>query len=185
MRGACHRCGQCPLSSVRHAEVLGACHALAQGLGFPQLSNMRTLPVFFNMIVQGLMDAPTFAVYLNPNPAAEPAGEVQFGGMNSARFTGAMNWTPVVQKSCARLLASPWQRMAPASSPPASLCGVAPAEHQCQHHAASEGNVSWGSAAAWGNVWIPAEMAGEHPAQCSFGSGACSGTGRSRWMAWW
>jgi cathepsin E len=73
----------------------------SQGLGFPQLSNMRTLPVFFNMIVQGLMDAPTFAVYLNPNPAAEPAGEVQFGGMNSARFTGAMNWTPVVQKSCA------------------------------------------------------------------------------------
>ena len=43
----------------------------AQGLGFPQLSNMRTLPVFFNMITQNLMDSPTFAVYLNPNPAAE------------------------------------------------------------------------------------------------------------------
>ena len=80
---------------IRDELLIGlayACHA--QGLGFPQLSNMRTLPVFFNMIVSGLMDAPTFAVYLNPNPSAEPAGEVQFGGMNSARFTGTMNWTP-------------------------------------------------------------------------------------------
>ena len=82
----------------RH-ELIRLAGACAQGLGFPQLSNMRTLPVFFNMIVENLMDAPTFAVYLNPNPSAEPAGEVQFGGMNSARFTGTMNWTPVVQKS--------------------------------------------------------------------------------------
>ena len=73
--------------------------AREQGLGFPQLSNMRTLPVFFNMITQQLIDAPTFAVYLNPNPAAEPAGEVQFGGMNNARFTGSMTWTPVVEKT--------------------------------------------------------------------------------------
>lgn len=71
----------------------------AQGLGFPQLSNMRTLPAFFNMMTQGLLDAPTFAIYLNPNPAAEPAGEVQFGGMNTARFTGSVVWTPVIEKS--------------------------------------------------------------------------------------
>lgn len=70
-----------------------------QGLGFPQLSNMRTLPVFFNMIVQGLLDAPTFAIYLNPDPSQEPAGEVQFGGMNNARFVGQVQWTPVVEKS--------------------------------------------------------------------------------------
>ncbi|CAL5227424.1 g10385 [Coccomyxa viridis] len=69
------------------------------GLGFPQLSNMRTLPVFFNMMTQGLLDAPTFSIYLNPDPAAEPAGEVQFGGMNNARFLGSVNWTPVVEKS--------------------------------------------------------------------------------------
>ena len=72
---------------------------LAQGLGFPQLSNMRTLPVFFNMMVQGLLDAPTFAIYLNPDPSQEPAGEVQFGGMNNARFVGQVQWTPVVEKS--------------------------------------------------------------------------------------
>ena len=72
-----------------------------QGLGFPQLSNMRTLPAFFNMMTQGLLDAPTFSIYLNPDPSAEPAGEVQFGGMNNARFTGTMAWTPVVEKSCA------------------------------------------------------------------------------------
>ena len=70
-----------------------------QGLGFPQLSNMRTLPAFFNMMTQGLLDAPTFSIYLNPDPAAEPAGEVQFGGMNTARFTGSVAWTPVIEKS--------------------------------------------------------------------------------------
>ncbi|EIE26466.1 acid protease [Coccomyxa subellipsoidea C-169] len=69
------------------------------GLGFPQLSNMRTLPAFFNMMTQGLLDAPTFSIYLNPDPSAEPAGEVQFGGMNNARFTGTVAWTPVVEKS--------------------------------------------------------------------------------------
>lgn len=73
--------------------------ALLQGLGFPQLSNMRTLPVFFNMMTQGLLDAPTFSIYLNPDPSAEPAGEIQFGGMNNARFLGSVNWTPVVEKS--------------------------------------------------------------------------------------
>ncbi len=73
---------------------------MAQGLGFPQLSNMRTLPVFFNMMTQGLLDAPTFSIYLNPDPSAEPAGEVQFGGMNTARYIGDVAWTPVVEKSC-------------------------------------------------------------------------------------
>lgn len=71
---------------------------ILQGLGFPQLSNMRTLPVFFNMMTQGLLDAPTFSIYLNPDPASEPAGEIQFGGMNNARFLGSVNWTPVVEK---------------------------------------------------------------------------------------
>jgi hypothetical protein len=77
-----------------------------QGLGFPQLSNMRTLPVFFNAITQGLLDAPTFSIYLNPDPNQEPAGEVQFGGMNKARYTGDVTWTPVVDKSCASLYTS-------------------------------------------------------------------------------
>lgn len=70
-----------------------------QGLGFPQLSNMRTLPAFFNMITQGLLDAPTFSIYLNPDPNMEPAGEVQFGGMNKARYTGDVQWAPVIEKS--------------------------------------------------------------------------------------
>ena len=87
-----------------HGSIYPGCQwhdplATVQGLGFPQLSNMRTLPVFFNMMTQGLLDAPTFSIYLNPDPSAEPAGEVQFGGMNNARFLGSVNWTPVVEKS--------------------------------------------------------------------------------------
>ena len=89
-----------PLSADLHAYASRShVTSAVQGLGFPQLSNMRTLPVFFNMMTQGLLDAPTFSIYLNPDPSAEPAGEVQFGGMNNARFLGSVNWTPVVEKS--------------------------------------------------------------------------------------
>lgn len=78
-----------------------ACGAARQGLGFPDLTNMQTLPAFFNMIHQGVLDAPTFAIYLNPDPAQEPSGQIEFGGYNTAHFVGPLNWAPVVDKACA------------------------------------------------------------------------------------
>ena len=76
---------------------------MVQGLGFPSLSNLKTVPVFFNMIDNGFLDAPTFGLYLNPNPTAEPAGEIIFGGVNQTYFAGDLFEVPVVVKSCAGL----------------------------------------------------------------------------------
>ena len=73
-----------------------------QGLGFPQLSNLKTVPVFFNMIDNGDLDEPTFGLYLNPFPTAEPAGEIIFGGVNRSLFQGELFTVPVLVKTCAR-----------------------------------------------------------------------------------
>ena len=72
-----------------------------QGLGFPQLSNLKTVPVFFNMIDNGDLDEPTFGLYLNPFPTAEPAGEIMFGGVNRSLFLGELFTVPVLVKTCA------------------------------------------------------------------------------------
>ena len=79
---------------------------VVQGLGFPSLSNLKTVPVFFNMIDNGDLDAPTFGLYLNPNPTAEPAGEIIFGGVNQTYYAGDLFEVPVVVKSCAGLPAA-------------------------------------------------------------------------------
>lgn len=62
---------------------------------------MQAMPAFFSMITQGVLDAPTFSIYLNPDPFQEPSGQIEFGGYNTARFVGTLNWAPVVDKSCA------------------------------------------------------------------------------------
>ena len=76
-------------------------HAAMQGLGFPQLSNLKTVPVFFNMIDNGDLDEPIFGLYLNPFPTAEPAGEIMFGGVNRSLFQGELFTVPVLVKTCA------------------------------------------------------------------------------------
>ena len=72
-----------------------------QGLGFPQLSNLKTVPVFFNMIDNGDLDEPIFGLYLNPFPTVEPAGEIMFGGVNRSLFQGELFTVPVLVKTCA------------------------------------------------------------------------------------
>jgi len=104
------RCAPCALSSPGWrrdrgplrwpAALTHARGAAAQGLGFPDLTNMQTLPAFFNMIHQGVLDAPTFSIYLNPDPSQEPSGQIEFGGYDTARFVGPLNWAPVVDKAC-------------------------------------------------------------------------------------
>jgi hypothetical protein len=48
------------------------------------------------MVEQGLLDAPMFALWLSPDPFAEPAGAVHFGGHDRARYTGVMHELPVI-----------------------------------------------------------------------------------------
>lgn len=51
--------------------------------------------------VQGLLDQPTFSIWLNPNTTAQPAGALLFGGVDSAFYTGSLIPVPVISSKCA------------------------------------------------------------------------------------
>ncbi|EIE21459.1 acid protease [Coccomyxa subellipsoidea C-169] len=68
------------------------------GLGFPQISNLQTTPAFFNMLSDGQLDQPLFSLYLNPDVTKEPAGELEFGSIDTSRYVGKLTYTPVVEK---------------------------------------------------------------------------------------
>jgi hypothetical protein len=75
----------------------------AQGLALPELAKtMWELPPFFNMVQQGLLRDPVFSVWMDPNAAAVPAGEILFGGADSTRFEGHLKFVRVISLKCAR-----------------------------------------------------------------------------------
>jgi hypothetical protein len=103
-----HACSQPPLT-------LGGWRCM-QGLGFPAISNLQTTPAFFNMLEDGQLDQPLFAMYLNPDISADPAGELSFGAVNPSLYVGKIAYTPVTQQKCAwrpLLLSSSLQHAAP------------------------------------------------------------------------
>merc|ERR1711916_197363 len=58
------------------------------GLAFQSIAVDNVVPVFDNMVSQGAVQAPMFAFWLSRNPNAQEGGEIAFGGVNPARFTG-------------------------------------------------------------------------------------------------
>ena len=67
-----------------------------QGLALPALAKEGGTPAFFRMVEAGMLDAPMFALWLSPDPVAEPAGEVHFGGHDRRRYNGVMHELPVM-----------------------------------------------------------------------------------------
>ena len=65
-----------------------------QGLAFPALSRQDVAPPFFQMVKDALLDAPAFSIWFNSNTVAgvSPAGELLFGGVNPARYTGQLRY---------------------------------------------------------------------------------------------
>ena len=74
-----------------HELKFELCSAACQGLAKPALSKITEQPTFYHMAALGLLSAPLFSLYLNPNPRAEPAGQLQFGGLTPHLFTGALS----------------------------------------------------------------------------------------------
>ncbi|KAH7980718.1 hypothetical protein HPB49_018541 [Dermacentor silvarum] len=68
------------------------------GLGYPQISVLSVPPVFDNMVAQGVAAKPVFSVYLDRNTSDPNGGEVLFGGIDEAHYTGNITYVPVTRK---------------------------------------------------------------------------------------
>lgn len=68
------------------------------GLAYPSLAVDGVTPVFDNMIAQNLVELPIFSVYMSSNPNSLHGGELLFGGFDTSRFMGTLNWVPVTQQ---------------------------------------------------------------------------------------
>nr|ABX89619.1 pepsinogen [Diplodus sargus] len=63
------------------------------GLAFQSIASDNVVPVFYNMVKQGLVSQPMFSVYLSGN--SEQGSEVVFGGTDSSHYTGQITWIPL------------------------------------------------------------------------------------------
>lgn len=62
-------------------------------MGFPQISEYGTPPVFQTLIYQGQVDSQVFAMKL-----ATTGSELTLGGLNSNIYTGDITYVPVTQE---------------------------------------------------------------------------------------
>ncbi|KAF8068993.1 aspartic peptidase domain-containing protein [Lyophyllum atratum] len=67
------------------------------GLGYDTLSVDRIVPPFYNMIKQGLLDAPVFSFRIGPTE--KDGGEAVFGGIDRTAYTGKITYVPVRRKA--------------------------------------------------------------------------------------
>lgn len=68
------------------------------GLGYHTISVLHTVPPFYKMLEQGLLDEPVFAFYLGSTEAGKvdpDCGEVVFGGVDEAHYEGEIFYAPV------------------------------------------------------------------------------------------
>ncbi|GAB2274909.1 AP4A phosphorylase [Dionaea muscipula] len=68
------------------------------GLGFQEISVGNVVPVWYNMVEQGLVNEPVFSFWLNRNAEEEEGGEIVFGGVDPSHFKGEHTYVPVTQK---------------------------------------------------------------------------------------
>lgn len=68
------------------------------GLAYPTISVDQVVPVWYNAVAQGLVSEQVFAFWLNRDPNAADGGEIDFGGINTARYTGSITYTPVTRQ---------------------------------------------------------------------------------------
>ncbi|CAI0625948.1 unnamed protein product [Linum tenue] len=68
------------------------------GLGFREISVGDAVPVWDNMMKQGLIKEPVFSFWLNRHVDEEEGGEIVFGGVDPNHFKGKHTYVPVTQK---------------------------------------------------------------------------------------
>ncbi|XP_040988403.1 aspartic proteinase-like isoform X1 [Juglans microcarpa x Juglans regia] len=68
------------------------------GLGFQEISVGNAVPVWYNMVNQGLVKEPVFSFWFNRNADEEEGGEIVFGGVDPNHYKGEHTYVPVTQK---------------------------------------------------------------------------------------
>jgi saccharopepsin len=71
------------------------------GLGYDTIAVLHTVPPFYKMINDGLLDDPVFAFYLGTTAGSDvdpDGGEFTLGGVDKSHYTGDITWAPVRRK---------------------------------------------------------------------------------------
>jgi len=70
------------------------------GLAFQSISVDGVVPVWYNMIDQGLVETQVFSFWLAHDYENEkPGGLITWGGVDSERYTGEFYWVPLIAKT--------------------------------------------------------------------------------------
>uniref|UniRef100_A0ACD5VF24 Uncharacterized protein n=1 Tax=Avena sativa TaxID=4498 RepID=A0ACD5VF24_AVESA len=69
------------------------------GLGFKEISVEGSVPVWYNMVAQGLVKNQTFSIWLNRNANDGEGGEIVFGGDDPKHYKGSHTYTRVTRKA--------------------------------------------------------------------------------------
>ncbi|XP_040259948.1 aspartic proteinase oryzasin-1-like isoform X3 [Aegilops tauschii subsp. strangulata] len=68
------------------------------GLGFKEISKGDVVPVWYNMVSQGLVGSPIFTFWLNRHAGEGQGGEIVFGGIDPNHHNGDHTYVPVTRK---------------------------------------------------------------------------------------
>ncbi|XP_039813494.1 aspartic proteinase oryzasin-1-like isoform X3 [Panicum virgatum] len=68
------------------------------GLGFKEISVGAAVPVWYNMVKQGLVGDPVFSFWFNRHADEGQGGEIVFGGIDPNHYKGNHTYVPVTRK---------------------------------------------------------------------------------------
>jgi len=69
------------------------------GLAFQSISVDGVVPVFYNMMSQGLVSQSLFAFWLNRDESDSNGGEMTLGGMDPSHYTGPITYIPLTNET--------------------------------------------------------------------------------------
>ncbi|KAI3993284.1 hypothetical protein MKX01_010027 [Papaver californicum] len=68
------------------------------GLGFQEISVGNAVPVWYNMVAQGLVSEEVFPFWLNRDAEAKDGGEIVFAGIDPKQYKGSHTYVPITEK---------------------------------------------------------------------------------------